>query len=186
MKSRTPSRWRSRPLSRKSNSGLALLATMLVLPSLVTCAAATEPAGVTIPGDSIEVVFKWGKNSVDTVAGKLTKDLIDDGTVTADFVLAAADRQSILAAADSMGFFGFPQHLGEIDAARGGAMTHPCERFRLTITAGDDSSTVLWNTCSYLPTDQWRSAMRLGMRIERIVRESATYQALPRPKGSYL
>jgi hypothetical protein len=121
-------------------------------------------------------------NILDGFSGTYTKDLVTEPDTTIALSLSERELWRILARADSIGFFSFPDTVHahpDIDY-----VPNPGPDM-LRLSVGDRDHTVVW----YYPIDSswphWESLLDLSEFIQVLVKSKEPYMALPPPAGGY-
>ena len=143
--------------------------------------------------DEIEITYCWGvecRNRVDTISGTLTKDLIADGAITVPFELSGEQKEQIVAYADSIKLWHWPDSLfnQRTDGKGRISITSPCEQHVLVIRQRHRTKTIVWG-CKKDPDNPsplWEIIKPLGELIEGMVFQSEEYLDLPQTKGTYI
>jgi hypothetical protein len=158
-------------------AGVALGASVAVggSPVDVQQELAKSPCGQTRPC----VYFEYGFGRVlDGFSGTYKRQLAEGGDTTIAFSLPDEDLWEVLALADSVGFFSFPDTVQPRPDLRFTPDPSP-DTLRLLIC--DRDHTVVW----YYPIDsswpQWKGLLRLAESIDKKVESSEEIRELPPP-----
>ncbi len=142
-------------------------------------------------GSEIEILYSWGhesRNRIDTISGTLTKDLLDDGTITVPFELSGKQKREIIAYADSLMIWQWPDALYVPPPPDGtSSIKSPCRKQVLQIRRPHRTKTIVWDDCkanTTQPNPLPGIIAPLGELIERMVKGSETYKDLPPSRGS--
>jgi hypothetical protein len=143
-------------------------------------------------GTEIEIYYSWGyesRNRIDTISGTLTKNLLADGTITVPFELSGKQKKEIVAYADSIIFWYWPDALYVPPPPPDGLSSSksPCKKQVLQIQRSHGTKTVVWDDClvnTTQPSPLLDIVKPLGELIENMVEGSETYKDLPRSRGS--
>jgi hypothetical protein len=145
----------------------------------------SNPADIPDPDPQfIKIFHQYSfRDTLDTFHGRLTKDLILDGTVTIWFWLTTAEQESLQVELEREQFFAMPDTLFPIPGMDIDPNPSPDV---LRVEAGGVEKTVVWifPLEPSLPHNQ--SILRLSAAIRRIVESRKEYKQLPQPRGGYL
>jgi hypothetical protein len=159
-------------------TGLFLLL-VLLNPSLVS-----EEVGV----GEIVIVYSFGYKGIDrldTELGTMTLDRVVDPPMTIPLHLSQAELESIVALADSIGFFGLPGVIREPDSLMHQCGTTCDSEHTLAIMWGSRNHTVKWICRAFCKATPVHHRMeRLGAFIEGIIFSKPEYRRVPRPKAA--
>lgn len=156
---------------------------VLAVPAPLTCASsvADSERGCNETAPLVYLEYGFG-NVLDGFSGTFTKDLVLDPDTTVVFRLSDEELWRILAKADSVGFFTFPDTVRAHPEMRRVPDPSP-DVLRLKV--GDRDHTVVW----YYPIDsswpRWESLLVLSGYIRGLVESKEEYKTLPAPRGGY-
>ncbi|SFJ12328.1 hypothetical protein SAMN02799624_03358 [Paenibacillus sp. UNC496MF] len=124
--------------------------------------------------------YGGGKNEVDTYDDTITKDLIVNGTATADLALSEQEMRDIYARMREIDVMGKKK----LEPENPGCGQEPHTDDSWTVTAAGETKSMHWSTEHCDITDDARQLADL--RYVRGVAESkAAYKALPEAEGGY-
>ena len=124
------------------------------------------------------------KNCVDTYGGKIVKDLIMDGTATADFTIPPDAMQSIQSEFLRDNIDALP---AAIDI--GSAYCMPPNSIELTYTCGGCTGTIrcesgFWNEADAISPDN-KALLRFAKFVRDYIEQTDAYKGLPPISGGY-
>ena len=135
----------------------------------------------------------YGKSNIDTYKNTFTKDLVEDGRKTIDFVIPADKMQEIYEAFVEYNIFGLPADINAAanisDPELAMAWT-PCSEYSLTYTFNGEKRTVVCNDGGPWDAENGPSAERNRLVdfvrfIVEYIYSSNEYQNMPPTKGGY-
>ena len=141
-----------------------------------------------LPRDGFGVVFRTGTGfMLDTMAGRVTKDLVMGPDTTIVLQLTRAELDAIYDKAIEIRFFDYPEPRPPLEVH--GIMTPSEGATSLSITAGATTRTLSWesgNVPGGANLDDWKRLFELVLLIRDTVERRPEYRALPMPRGGYL
>jgi hypothetical protein len=160
-------------------SAVALLIALFPFPGRTAQAQAPSRQAAAADSGVINIAYSWGvgaKYHLDTNAGTVAIDCAPP--LSGPLKLTQEDKLSILALADSIGFFTLPEFVGPPTPAGGHRyLTEPCERCRLSITDGVRANTIYYDFC-YGPFAEAKELTAMSALIQAIVTEKDDYKRL--------
>ncbi|KAI7248592.1 hypothetical protein KC345_g11845 [Hortaea werneckii] len=138
-----------------------------------------------MPGDfDFFVRYGYGeatKNEINTYQDTVIKDLVMNGTATADITLTGEEMRSIYDRMREMNIMG---NLELVPASPGCSVT-PHQEDSWQITAGGVTRTLTWSDENCELTDDAKQLLELRNFISGIVAGKDAYKELPEAEGGY-
>jgi hypothetical protein len=131
-----------------------------------------------------KVFFKFGfRDQVDTFAGTLTKDLVQNGTVTVPFGFKESEQDSLLSAFKSADFFGLPDTLYPLS----NVSISPDPGFQvLRVEFEGTTKSLVWMEVLDASDPRTGRVHELWAKLRHLVQSTDTYRQLPPAAGGYL
>jgi hypothetical protein len=163
---------------------LVLLASLLLVITGCNVAAAHEANG------DFNFIFKYGvtaRNTLDTLQGTYTKDMILDPAITINMVLTAEEMDSIYQKMVEIDFFNYPDKFSvQVADNETKVEVAPYQTYFFKVEYGGKTKQLMWHD-KYLNSDvQGDKLKELINLIKGIIESKAEYKALPQPSGGYL
>lgn len=126
--------------------------------------------------------FAEGRNRIDTLTNKFTKDMIQNEDVTIDMTLTDEEMKEILTEMKRINIFNYPDIFVEV-TNRGRT---PHSTYRFNISYNGMTKVVYWDDGSVSESVRAKNLRNLIKKITEIIQNKEEYKALPKPKGGYM
>jgi hypothetical protein len=132
----------------------------------------------------VKVFFKFDfRDQVDTFTGTLTKDLVQNGTVTVPFGFTESEQDSLVTILDHTGFFGLPDTLYPMP----NVSIFPDPGFQvLRVEFEGTAKALVWMAVLDSSDPRTGRVRELWTRLRDLVQSTDTYRQLPPAEGAYL
>ena len=164
-------------------SSCATLAVALWIAAQLVGCDGGDPSTSSDP-QRVKVFFKFDfRDQVDTFGGTLTKDLIQNGTVTVPFGFSSSEQDSIVAVLARTGFFALPDTLYPMP----NVSISPDPGFQvLRVALGGATKSLVWMPMLDTSDSRTGRVQELWSRMRSLVQTTDTYRQLPPAVGGYL
>lgn len=126
--------------------------------------------------------FAEGRNRIDTLSNKFTKDMIQNEDVTIDMTLTDEEMKEILTEMKRINIFNYPDVFVEV--TNSGRIPHSTYRFYISYKGA--TKVVYWDDGQSSESTKAINLRNLIKKITEIIRNKEEYKALPKPKGGYM
>lgn len=137
-----------------------------------------------MPSDfNFMVSFGYGevtKNVIDTYTGTVTKDLITQGSATANIIFTTDEMREIYDKMKTIDIMG-PQKLSK----EKGCFKTPSNEDRWKVTVDGETKTFSWTDQNCEMTEDANQLLELRIYIHYMAQESGAYKSLPEAEGGY-
>ncbi|WP_219836129.1 hypothetical protein [Paenibacillus sp. R14(2021)] len=125
--------------------------------------------------------FKYGvmtKNVLNTFDNKYTKDLVQNGVVTVDFVITKEDKRKIYDYMNDIDIFSYPN---EVE----GNKMDPASGYILEVQYDGKKKVINWIGGFKEDIDQHQEFKGLTNLIIEVIEKNEVYKSLPKSNGAY-
>ena len=172
---------------------IACLITSSLLLSSTGCgnvAAVKGAADDTLQKSDFNFIFKYGvtgRNTLDTLQGTFTKDMVMDAAITIKLTLSGEEMDSIYQKMVEIDFFSYPDKFS-VDVPEGELKTEvsPYATYFFRVTYGAKTKELLWHDKLTNSDEKADKLKELINFIRNIIESREEYKNLPEARSGYL
>lgn len=123
-----------------------------------------------------------GRNKIDTIDGRFTKDMVLDPDITTKLVLTDDEMQFILYEMKRINILSYPSVFQKFNNQ---LEKNDFVTYRFDVRYREMIKIIYWDDDLSLQSDEAVNLRNLAQKIISIVQNNQTYRAMPSPRGSY-